>query len=110
MAIAVERSGKTADSKRSSDLESPDQVCREIARTKRKLSTRILQPDEVDGMPLLLIETDREGLILLGRLFIAQAHVSDDGFQIAPKSAGKGLFTRSSTVGLYIHRSGPAGS
>jgi hypothetical protein len=77
-----------------------------MARTKSKFSTRILQAGEADEVPLLLIEGDRKALVLLGRLFIAQAHASGDSVQIAPKSAGKRLFTRASTIGLYIRRLG----
>jgi hypothetical protein len=108
-AFGTERFGKTVISKKSSNHESPDAVCEEIARTKSKFSTRILPADEANDVPLVLIEADREALILLGRLFIAQAHAAGDSVQVAPKSAGKRLFTQSSTIGLYIHRRGRLG-
>jgi hypothetical protein len=85
---------------------SPDAICKEIARRKLKVSTRILAAEEPGDVPLVLIEADRAALMLLGRLFIAQARAAGDSIQIAPKSAGRRLFTRSSTVGLYIHRRG----
>ena len=102
--FGIAQLGKTGDPKKSSDSESPDAVCAEMARKKSKFSARIIHAEEADNVPLVLIEADREALILLGRLFIAQAHAQDEGVQIAPKSAGSRLFTRSSTVGLYIHR------
>ena len=75
-----------------------------MARLKKKLTTGILPADHPADVPLLLIEGDRQALILLGRLLIAQALTGDDGIQLAPKSAGSSLFTRSSTIGIYIHR------
>ena len=105
-AFETERSGKMAASKKSSSQDSPDDICREIARRKLKFVTRLLSAEEPEDAPLVLIEADREALNLLGRLFIAQAHAASDSVQIAPRSAGRRLFTRSSTVGLYIQRRG----
>jgi hypothetical protein len=106
MALVTARSGKTGDSKKGSKRESVNDVLREFARSG-KLLARILPTEEPNDVPLALIEADREALILLGRLMIAQAHATDDGIQIAPKGPGNRLFKRASTIGLYIHRSGP---
>jgi hypothetical protein len=79
---------------------SVDEVCETYARRKAKITVSILD-DEND---MILIEGNADALEFLGNLFLAQARANDCGFQIAPNSAGKALFTPDSTLGLYIHR------
>lgn len=78
----------------------PDEVCAEYARRGTKLTVRELG----DGDELILIEGESNALEFLGHLLLAQASFGDCGFQIAPRGAGKGLFSKESTKGIYIHR------
>ena len=107
MAFGTGRSGKTVDSRKSSEPESVNAVLDELAQAGCKLSTRVIPAEQANEVPLALIEADRKTLILLGRLLIAQAYAPSDSVHIAPKSAGKRLFARSSKIGLYIHRREP---
>ena len=77
-----------------------DEVCESYARRNAKITVRVL--DEENDM--ILVEGDASSLEFLGNLFLAQARASDCGFQIAPNSAGKALFSPNSTLGIYIHR------
>jgi hypothetical protein len=106
MAIGIGRSGKMGDSKKGPKPQSVNAVLKKLARSGGKLSTRIIPAEMANEVPVALIEGDREVLILLGQLLIAQADAPGDSVHIAPKSAGKRLFGRSSTIGLYIHRRG----
>ena len=81
----------------------PDNVCKEYAKKKVKLTLRFLEDDKG-----IVIESEREGLEFLGKLFLAQASSEDCGFQIGPFGAGKGFFSKLSEGGLYIHRLHPA--
>jgi hypothetical protein len=81
----------------------PDNVCKEYAKKKVKLTLRFLEDEKG-----IVIESEREGLEFLGKLFLAQASSEDCGFQLGPFGAGKAFFSKLSEVGLYIHRLHPA--
>lgn len=76
---------------------SPDQVCREAAGKGVALSVRLLED-------VVLIEGDQATLEFLGRLLLAQAAFSDDGFEVSPRGPGSALFSSESPLGIYIHR------
>jgi hypothetical protein len=78
----------------------PDTVCKKYARKNIKITIRPLD----DEKTTLLIESEREGLEFLGRLFLAQARSEDCGFQLGRRGAGRAFFSKLSTSGLYIHR------
>ncbi len=81
----------------------PDAIC-QAYRRKAAITIRALE----DDADTILIEADPEGLEFLGKLFLALAHTGDCGFQLGPFGAGKALFTKTSTKGLYLHRLHPA--
>lgn len=78
----------------------PDDLCENYAEKGVKITLKALSDDE----NIVLIESDKEGLLFLSELLKAQANSKDDGFMIMPNGPGKKLFTRSSKLGLYIHR------
>lgn len=51
----------------------------------------------------VIVETKRRGLELLSELLIAHAKCADCGFSLSPRGAGKGIFTKETEMGLYIH-------
>jgi len=54
---------------------------------------------------LILIEGNQSAFEFLGELFLAHAQaINGCGFQIGPKYAGKALFSKKATLGLYLHR------
>jgi hypothetical protein len=77
----------------------PDSVCRTYADKKIKLTLRTLENDE----DTILIEGEPEALEFLGQLLLAQAVSKDCGFQLGPTGAGRTLFSKESTKGMYIH-------
>jgi hypothetical protein len=77
----------------------PDSLCAAYASKKIKITIRALGEEE----DMILIEGKREGLEFLGKLLLAQASFEDCGFQLSPSSAGKALFSKESTKGIYIH-------
>ena len=82
----------------------------EFARSGRKITVRLLEPDDPNDTPFVLFEADQAGLEFLGRLFAAQARFGDTGFFVGPRSAGKALFGKKANAGIYIQRVDPAGS
>ena len=85
--------------------ETPDRICARFAADGGSaITVRLLEPDEQGEVPLVLFQGSRKALAFIGRLFLAQSQFSDSGFQLEPKGAGRRLFTRRSTVGLYIYR------
>lgn len=91
-------------SKSGSNRLTPDDVAAAFVQTRTKATVRLL-PAEPDDVPYALFEGDRDALEFLGRLFLAQAHSLDCGFQLSPNGAGSRLFGRASDLGIYIHRS-----
>lgn len=79
---------------------SVDELCEKYSRKETKLTVKFLDGER----DMILIEGKASALEFLGKLLIAQATASDCGFQIAPNSAGKALFSPDSTLGIYIHR------
>lgn len=79
---------------------SVDELCEQYSRKKTKLTVKFLDGEK----DIILFEGDAYALEFLGKLLIAQATASDCGFEIAPNSAGRALFSTDSTVGIYIHR------
>ncbi len=69
-------------------MSTPDTVCKKYAWKKIKITIRPLDCEETT----LLIESEREGLEFLGKLFLAQAKSEDCGFQLGRQGAGKAFF------------------
>ncbi|TCQ73830.1 hypothetical protein EDF68_11721 [Ochrobactrum sp. BH3] len=69
-----------------------------------KVHTRILEPDNDDPVPSLLIEGNVDALRKLAEIIIA---VTEDdkwrNLHIAPNGTGSIHFTKDSKVGLYIN-------
>lgn len=78
---------------------SPDRVCKEYAGKKIRITVRPLESEE----NVVLIESGREGLEFLGKLFLAQAQAEDCGFQLGRSGTGKAFFSKHSSTGIYIH-------
>jgi hypothetical protein len=83
----------------------PDDVTEHYA-TKGGCSLRVnILPDpEGEGSPSVLIEGDKETLLFLADLLLAQA--SDDldcGVGISPRGPGCALFSKNSEYGIYVH-------
>lgn len=83
-------------------LTSTDEVCVKYADRGVKIRVTELQDKYV------CIEADKEGLTFLAELFWAQAHDPHEKKNIHPRGAGNALFTKASTVGLYIRRAEPS--
>ncbi|MEO6196260.1 MAG: hypothetical protein ABIS20_24835 [Thermoanaerobaculia bacterium] len=78
---------------------SPDEVCNSYSDRDVQLSIRVLEGDVV------LLEGDKRSLEFLAELIKEQAAFEkDDGFSIEPNGAGSKFFTKSSRLGIYIHR------
>jgi hypothetical protein len=82
----------------------PDDVCVKFAQKSVRISVTELDDD------LILFEGTGEALKFMAALFTAMATDPDCGFQIGPRHAGRALFAKGSTRGLYIHRVERAGS
>lgn len=81
--------------------QSPDRVCGYYFDKGTKVTVKMTD----DGEDMVLIEGKREALEFLGNLLLAQAQYDKDcSFFIGPRTAGRALFNRNSTLGLYIHR------
>jgi hypothetical protein len=80
--------------------QTPDSVCAAYAEKKVKLTIRALEDDE----NTILIEGEAAALEFLGQLLLAQATFPDGGFHLGPDRAGKALFSKESTKGIYLHR------
>ena len=76
---------------------SPDKICEQYAGRGVSLKISLLGD-------LVLVEGDAVSLDFLGRVLIAQAGTTDDGFQLSPKGPGRKHFSRRSSLGIYIHR------
>lgn len=68
----------------------PDRVCKKYAGKRIKITIRPLDTDK----DFVLIESGREGLEFLGKLFLAQARSKDCGFQLGRFGAGKSFFSK----------------
>lgn len=79
---------------------SVDELCEQFSRKKTKLTVKFLDGEK----DMILFEGEASALEFLGKLLIAQSTASDCGFEIAPNSAGRALFSTDSTLGIYIHR------
>ena len=78
---------------------STDKVCGQAADAGIKIKVTELEDE------YLLIEGTSEAFLFLSKLFAAHAEQgSDCGSQMSPFGAGKALFKRGSTKGLYLHR------
>lgn len=76
-----------------------DRVCVRAANRGVRIRCQTLDSETI------LIEASEEGLKFLGKLLIAQSQDQVSCKKhIAPNGAGKALFTRTSDIGLYIHR------
>ena len=83
-------------------LTSTDEVCVKYADRGVEIRVTVLQDDYI------YIEAGKEGLTFLAELFWAQAHDPHEKNSLHPKGAGNALFTKGSTVGLYIRRAEPS--
>jgi hypothetical protein len=80
-------------------MKSPDKICQEYSDKKARITVKKLDDETI------LIEGNQEELELLGNLIIAQAQFKEDcGFHLHPNGAGSALFSKKSSIGLYIHR------
>jgi len=52
----------------------------------------------------ILIEGNSTSFAFLGNLLLAHAEASDCGDQFSPDGAGSKLFSKESTLGVYLHR------
>src|SRR5258708_25728342 len=77
---------------------SPGEVLERLARKKPKLTVTKMDRDRV------LSEGDSIAFQFLGNLLLTHAQAKDCGDQFSPKGAGSSLFTKKSTLGLYLHR------
>jgi len=81
------------------NLSIPDALCASFAERPDKITLRAA----ADGT--VLVEGSASALEFLGNLLIAQAQTQTDcGFQLSPSGAGSALFSSSSNLGIYIHR------
>lgn len=75
-----------------------DAVLQQLAKKNPKISVRHL-----DGKTIL-IEGNSNSLKFLGYLLLAHAEASDCGDQFSPDGARSRLFSKESTLGVYLHR------
>jgi hypothetical protein len=82
-----------------------DEICEQYSNQSVGLTLRMLK-DEDGGPPTtILIEGSNTALRMLAELLIAVADESqNDGFAISPFGAGRIHFSKSSELGVYIHR------
>ena len=68
------------------------------------LNIRILalEPGE-EGVPSVLIEGDKNAILFLADLMLAQTLDSDCGVGISPTGPGNVFFSRQSELGIYVH-------
>ena len=77
-----------------------DRVCLKYADKGAKVTMKPLPHDP----KMLLIEGDALAFEFLGNLFLAHAKaINGCGFSIEPRGAGSALFSKKSTVGMYLH-------
>jgi len=83
-----------------------DEICAAYAAQKVDLTVRMLKDeDDKDGhFPVVLIEGKANALKMLAELLLAVSEESaDGGFSIEPFGAGSVHFSKSATLGIYIH-------
>ena len=80
-------------------MNTPDKVCSIYADKGVRIRT-----GRIPG-GLVLFEGDAEALEFVGKLFLAQARDQNScADHLSPRGAGSALFTKNSSVGIYIHR------
>lgn len=62
----------------------------------------LLLVKEIEDSDLILIEGDKRSLLALSDLLAAVASSCDDHLQLSPTMAGRALFHKDSTKGVYI--------
>lgn len=75
----------------------PDAICK-AAPKEVNLIVRMLDNETV------LIEGNKTTLKFLATLFTSLSEADDNGFQLFPNGAGSSLFSKDSTLGIYIQR------
>jgi len=83
-----------------------DDICKFYATQKVDLTIRMLEDDEdEDGQyPMILIEGKSNALKMLAEILLAVSDETvDGGFFISPFGAGSAFFSKSATLGIYIH-------
>jgi hypothetical protein len=73
--------------------------------TSPKLNLRLVQSDEEDSAPFVLIEGDQATLEWFGKLILDHASGMEGcGRQMGPGGPGSHLFAKTSTLSFYLHR------
>ena len=75
-----------------------ESALQQLAKKKPKISVRHLDRRTI------LIEGNSNSIKFLGYLLLAHAEASDCGDQFSPDGARSRLFSKKSTLGVYLHR------
>jgi hypothetical protein len=82
-----------------------DEICEKYSNQNVGLTLRMIEDEDGDPPTTVLIEGSTLALRMLAELLIAVADESqNDGFSISPFGAGRIHFSKSSELGVYIHR------
>src|SRR5690348_13474461 len=83
----------------------PDDVCRFYADSQILLKISLLKQSHfAGGARSILIEGDRQSLVFLADVLLAQAHADDCGFELSQRRPGNRLFAPRNEFGIYVHR------
>lgn len=82
-----------------------DEICEQYSNQNVGLTLRMIEDEDGDPPTTVLIEGSASALRMLAELLIAVAdETQNEGFAISPFGAGRAHFSKSSQLGVYIHR------
>lgn len=82
-----------------------DEVCEQYSSKNVGLTLRMIEDEDGEPSTTVLIEGSALALRMLAELIVAVANESEnEGFSISPFGAGSDHFSKSSKLGVYIHR------